>query len=97
MQSKISIYNVRRQKDDHKRKDIFVTPKIFPEKTIVIVFPVQQLLVKIFLNTKTKKWDSNINYNDINVKLSHDQMNQFFTSHFYKKLMSKLQRDGLIN
>ena len=93
MQAKISAYNVGLQTKDHKGKDIPVTPKKFPEKAVDIVFPVQQLLVEIFLDNKTKKWDSNINYNGVNVKLSPDQMGQFFTSQFYKRLMAKLQRE----
>ena len=53
MQAKISAYNVGLQTKDHKGKDIPVTPKKFPEKAVDIVFPVQQLLVEIFLDNKT--------------------------------------------
>lgn len=70
--ARISAYNVGLQAKDHKGKDIPVNPKKFPEKAIDIVFPVKQLLVEVYLDTKTKKWDSAVNYNGNIVKLSPD-------------------------
>lgn len=92
-QAKISAYNVGLQAKDHKGKDIPVNPKKFPEKAIDIVFPVKQLLVEVYLDTKTKKWDSAVNYNGNIVKLSPDQMGEFFMSKFYGKMMAKLQHE----
>lgn len=90
--AKIIAYNVGQTITNNKGKDIPITPKKFPEKAIDIVFPVQQLLVEVYLDTKTKKWDSNINYNNQQFKLSPDQFGQFFNSNFYKKLMLKLKK-----
>lgn len=89
-ESKIMAYNVGQTVRGDKGKDIPVTPKKFPTKAIDIVFPVQQLLVEIFLDTKTKKWDSDIKYNGQHLKLSPDQFGQFFESGFYNKLQLAL-------
>lgn len=91
-QARMTAYNVGLQAKDHKGKDIPVNPKKFPDKAVDIIFPVKQLLVEIFLDTNSKKWDSLVNYNGKDVKLSPEQMGQFFTSKFYGKLMAKLQR-----
>ena len=91
--AKLNAYNVGLQATDSRGKEIPVNPKKFPEKAVDIIFPVQQLLVEVFLDAKTKKWDSNINYNGINVRLSPEQMEQFFMTKFYRKLMAKLQRE----
>jgi hypothetical protein len=86
-------YNVGLQATDHKGKDIPVTPKKFPEKAINIQFIANNTPITIFLDTETKKWDSNIVFNGINVKLSPEQMGQFFCSNFYSMLMAKLQHE----
>jgi hypothetical protein len=49
-----------------------VNPKKFPGKAVDIVFPVQQLLVEVFLDAKTKKWDSCVDINGMSLKLSPD-------------------------
>lgn len=90
--SKIIAYNVGQTITNNKGKDVPITPKKFPKKAIDIVFPVQQLLVEVYLDTKTKKWDSNINYNNQQLKLSPDQFEQFFNSNFYNKLILKLKK-----
>lgn len=89
----MSAYNVGLQAVDHKGKEIPVVPKKFPTKAIDIVFPVKQLLVEVYLDTESKKWDSCVEYNGCKVRLSPEQMGQFFTSKFYGKLMAKLQRE----
>ena len=61
---------------DDKGKTIPITPKKFPTKAIDIVFPKQELIVEVYLDAKTKKWDSKV---DVGIegqyfKLSPDQM-----------------------
>ena len=90
--AKIMAYNVGMTATDQKGKDVPVNPKKFPNKAVDVIFPVQQLLVEVFLNTKTKKWDSKIDVNGQVLRLSPEQMGQFFTSKFYSKLMAKLQK-----
>lgn len=91
-QAKILAYNVGQQAHDDRGKKIPVTPKKFPDKAVDIVFPIQNLLVEVFLDTNSKKWDSHFNYNGHDCKLSPDQMGQFFTSNFYARLQQKLSK-----
>lgn len=90
--AKIMAYNTGMTSTNMSDKKVPVAPKNFPKKAVDIVFPVQELLVEVFLNTDTKKWDSNINFEGRNLKLSLEQMGQFFTTNFYNKLVSKLQK-----
>lgn len=70
--AKLNAYNVGLQATDNRGKEVPVNPKKFPEKAVDIVFPVQRLLVEVFLDAKTKKWDSCIDVNGMNIKLSPD-------------------------
>lgn len=70
--AKLNAYNVGLQATDSRGKEVPVNPKKFPGKAVDIVFPVQQLLVEVFLDSKTKKWDSCVNANGMSLKLSPD-------------------------
>lgn len=91
--SKIRVYNIGQTvKKQNTNKDVAVTPNKFPTKAISISFKVKEFLVEIFLDTKTKKWNSDIKYNNISYfKLSPDQFEQFFNSIFYDKLKNLLK------
>lgn len=90
--ARIAAYNVGQTVEDPDRnKEIPVNPKKFPTKAVDVIFPVKKLLVEVFLDTKTKKWDSDIVYNNTHVKLSPDQMGEFFNTRFYSRLMNKLR------
>ena len=96
---KLYAYNTGMITKDDKGKTIPITPKKFPTKAIDIVFPKQELLVEVYLDAKTKKWDSKI---DVGIegqyfKLSPDQMEQFFCSKFYEMLKAKLQNSWPIS
>ena len=92
--SKIAAYNIGQTiKSIHSNKEIPVNPKKFPTKAVDIVFPVQDLLVEVFFDTNQKKWDSDIIFYNKHVKLSPDQMEMFFQSNFYTKLLNKFQKE----
>ena len=50
--------------DPDNSKEVPVNPKKFPTKAVDVIFPVGELLVEVFLDTKTKKWDSDVIYKD---------------------------------
>ena len=92
--SKILAYNVGQTiKPEGSNKEILVNPKKFPTKAIDIIFPIQELQIEVFFDTEQKKWDSNINYNNQQLKLSPDQFGQFFNSNFYNLLLQKLKKE----
>ena len=64
-------------------------PKKNPEKAIDIFldYPEYNLKIEIFLDTKSKEWDSLINGTN---RLSPEQMEQFFKTDFFKKIRSRL-------
>lgn len=91
--ARIAAYNVGQmvQKPDSK-KEVPVNPKKFPTKAVDIIFPTRQLLVEVFLDTDAKQWDSDVIYGDCHMKLSPEQMGQFFKTLFYQKLVDKLEK-----
>lgn len=90
--AKIVAYNVGQMVTKNPEEKIQpYNPKKFPEKAIRIKFDVSGLPIEIYLDTKTKKWDSALKYNGIQSKLSPDQFGQFFKSQFYYMLQQKLQ------
>lgn len=90
--SKLLVYNIGQTVNDPRsNKEIPVNPKKFPKKAINIIFPINNVFVNIFFDTQSKTWDSSINYNGQIVKLSPDQMGQFFDSIFFAKLLKVLQ------
>lgn len=91
--SKIKCYNTNQSVLDDNGKEVPVNPKKFPDKAVCITVPIDNLTLEIFLDTETKKWDSNIKYRGINGKLSPEQFGQFFNTKFYNKLRNHLSRE----
>ena len=91
--SRIAAYNIGQTvKSPDSNKEIPVNPKKFPTKAVDVIFPVQNLLVEVFFDPEQKKWDSDVIYRNSHVKLSPEQMGQFFNTEFYSKLLNKLQK-----
>lgn len=101
--SKLLVYNVGQVVRDDSGKDVPVNPKKFPQKAIDIVVPLIgapdelckncQAEVEIFLDTETKKWDSEVRLLNANYgKLSLEQFGQFFNSEFYQHLEKILEK-----
>lgn len=75
--ARIAAYNIGMQAEDQRGKVVPVTPKKFPDKAVDIIFPVKQLLVEVFLDTQSKKWDSCVcaqGSSKMVAKLSPEQM-----------------------
>lgn len=93
-QAKIMAYNIGQSViDPDSGKTVPVNPKKFPQKAVDIIFPSKELLIEVFLDTNTRKWDSRFKYNGQICRLSPDQMGQFFNTSFYGRLMNKLQKE----
>lgn len=68
-------------------------PKFFPEKAIDIMVKLSdEFIVEIFLLTKTGEWDSKFRYEGKLCKLSAEQMGQFFSSEFYRKMLESISQ-----
>jgi len=85
------MYNLQADNDNGEEKPYM--PKFFPEKAIdIIVRFNDEFIVEIFLLTKTGEWDSKFRYDGQICKLSADQMEQFFKSEFYRKMLESLSK-----
>lgn len=89
--AKLQAYNVGQQAKDEQGKDVPVNPKKFPTKAVDIIFPAQNLLVEVFLDTESKKWSSKFFKDGVKCQLSPDQMGQFFDTQFYTRLAETLK------
>lgn len=68
-------------------------PKTFPEKAIdIIVKASDDFIVEFFLDSKRMAWDSRFRYDGKVCTLGPDQMEQFFASSFYAKMVESLKR-----
>ena len=68
-------------------------PKFFPEQAIDIMVKLSdEFIVEIFLLTKTGEWDSKFRYEGKLCKLSAEQMGQFFSSEFYRKMLESISQ-----
>lgn len=94
MNSKIACYNVGQTIIDKNGKEQPVNPKKFPEKAIDIFIPINgMLMIELYLDRESRKWDSSFTFNGAAGKLSPDQMGQFFRSNFYQQLKAKLEKE----
>lgn len=84
-------YNIRMKTLEGEKQSQVYDPKNFPNKAINIVLtPKEDLKVNIFLDTEKKEWDSLVNDE---FKLSPDQMGDFFSTEFYKKINKRVKQD----
>lgn len=91
--SKIACYMFNQEFENSEGKDKPFTPKAFPGKAIVICIPVDDLLqIQIYLDADEHVWDSKFMYNGQFCKLSPEQMQQFFSSEFYQKMLYSLAK-----
>lgn len=66
---------------------------MFPSKAInIILGDFDNFYVSIFFDTKTYSWDSEFIYDNRKCKLSPDQMEKFFCSVFYQRLLKTLEQ-----
>lgn len=85
------MYNLQVNNDRKELKPYM--PKFFPEKAIDIMVKLSKdVIIEIFLLTKTGEWDSKFKYKEKICKLSAEQMGQFFVSDFYRKMLESISK-----
>ena len=91
--AKIVAYMYGQEVTDSREEKKPYNPKTFPEKAIdIIIKKSDDFIVEIFLDSKSKSWDSKFRYDGRICRLGPDQMEQFFGSEFYRKLAASLNR-----
>lgn len=91
--AKIVAYMYNLQVDNDREETKPYMPKFFPEKAIDIMVKLnKEFVIEIFLLTQTGEWDSKFRYKGKICKLSADQMEQFFKSDFYRKMLESISK-----
>lgn len=91
--AKIAAYMYNQEFETMQGKEKPFTPKAFPGKAIAIIIPItDDLKIQIYLDSENYIWDSKFIYNGKFCKLSPEQMQQFFESDFYAKMLFSLSR-----
>lgn len=67
-------------------------PKSFPDKAVVIQFQNGPMPIQIYLDTNDCKWNSSFTQNGHIAKLSPEQLDDFFSTKFYARLVDKLAK-----
>lgn len=68
-------------------------PKSFPEKAVVVQFNYGSIPIQIYLDTKAKAWNSSFVVDGHIAKLSPEQLDAFFSTKFYARLVDKLAKN----
>lgn len=85
------MYNQVLKKPDGEEKPY--NPKSFPEKAVDIMIPFgKDNVIEIFLLTEEKAWDSKFRYEGRICRLGPDQMQDFFMSEFYGRMITSLSK-----
>jgi len=92
----LNAYSVDQNAKDEDGKPIPYTPKKFPKEAVVVMVQKDigrdNLKVRIYLDTETKAWDSDVIVNGVgNGKLSPEQIGDFFDSDLYNQIIIKLR------
>ena len=92
--AKIAAYMYDQQFQNSEGKEKPFTPKAFPGKAIAIVVPLGdgKSTACIYLDANEFVWDSKVIIDNDFGKFSPDQMEQFFNSQFYSKMIESLQK-----
>ena len=84
-------YNIRMPNLEMEQEQEVYNPKKYPSKAVHIrIQPSEQYDIHIFLDTQSKMWDSSVNGN---MKLSPNQMEQFFKTKFFDKVYNRVKKD----
>lgn len=90
--AKIASYMFNQQFENSEGKEKPFTPKAFPGKAVVIVLPLDGFNIEIYLDSDNLMWDSKFVFNGRFGKLSPEQMQQFFSSGFYLRMIDALSK-----
>ena len=67
-------------------------PKSFPDKAVVVQFEKDGTQFQIYLDSKDKKWNSFFIQDGHVAKLSPEQLDSFFATKFYARLVDALSK-----
>lgn len=91
--AKIAAYMYGQTLDNAQGEDKPYNPKTFPEKAVdIMIVQDDDNLLEIFLDSATKAWDSRFKVNGEKTKLGPVQMEQFFSSEFYRLMLNALSK-----
>lgn len=68
------------------------TPKAFPDKAVIVQFEDGGIPFEIYFDTKEKAWNSHFEVDGHAAKLSPEQLDGFFTTKFYARLVDALSK-----
>ena len=89
--AKIASYLANQVIDTPSGKHKPYAPKSFPDKAVVVQFNYGVIPIQIYFDTKSATWNSSFILDNHIAKLSPEQLDQFFSTSFYKKLKGKLK------
>ena len=84
------MYNQKFENTEGKEKPF--TPKAFPGKAITILIPQPNYQIEIYFDADACQWDSKLVVDGKFMKLEPDQMEDFFKSEFYEKMIASLSK-----
>ena len=84
------MYNQKFENSEGKEKPF--TPKAFPGKAITLLIPQPNYQIEIYFDADACQWDSKMIVDGKFMKLTADQMEDFFKSEFYKKMVESLSK-----
>lgn len=90
--AKIASYMANQTMETSSGKVKPYAPKSFPDKAIVVQFQHGAIPVQIYLDTNEKAWNSSFIQDGHIAKLSPEQLDQFFGTQFYAKLVDSLAK-----
>lgn len=68
------------------------TPKSFPDKAVVVQFNYGSIPIQIYFDPKKAEWNSSFVIDNHIAKLSPEQLDGFFSTKFYAKLVDSLSK-----
>ena len=90
--AKIAAYMYDQKFENSEGKEKPFTPKAFPGKAISIVMRDNDSTIEIYLDSDACLWDSKVTSVGKFGKLDPDQMERFFKSEFYEKMIKSLSK-----
>ncbi len=90
--AKIASYMANQELETASGKVKPYTPKSFPSKAVIVQFNYGTIPVQIYLDTNEKAWNSSFIQDGHIAKLSPSQLDSFFSTKFYAKLVNTLSK-----
>ena len=90
--AKLAAYMANQTMKNSEGKEKPYNLKAFPDKAVIIQFNYGPTQIEIYLDTKNKVWNSCFIQNGHIAKLSPEQLDDFFSTQFYAKLVNSLAK-----